>query len=79
MSIDQKFLPNRPKQLDFVAKSEPWCVYELEDGTIIRARLVMTKVTSNGEKAENGLPLYQLGFQQICDMTFPDEVIAAAK
>lgn len=78
-TIDQKFIPARPKQLDFVAKSEPWCVYELEDGTIVRARLMMTKVIDNGGKAENGLPNYQLAFQQICDTTFPDAIVDAAK
>ena len=73
MGIDQKFLPTKPRQVDFIAKSEPWCVYELEDGTVIRARLVMTKIIDDGKKTDDGQPIYQLGFQQICDTTFPEK------
>ena len=76
--IDQKFMPARPHQMDFIAKAEPWCVYELEDGTIVRARLVLTKIIDEGKKTENGFPVYQLAFQQICDTTFPDHIVAAA-
>jgi hypothetical protein len=31
-----------PKLLDFVAESEPWNVYRLENCTVIRAKIVMT-------------------------------------
>lgn len=71
--IDPKFMVARPQHVDFIAKSEPWCVYELEDGTIIRVRIVLTKIIDEGKKTDAGHPLYQLAFQQICDTTFPND------
>lgn len=77
--MSSQFLPTRAQQLAFVAKSEPWCEYELEDGTIVRARLIMTKIIDRGSKdQQTGLPLLELSWQQVLDVTFPDAVINAA-
>lgn len=61
-----------PKRLDFVAEREPWNVYVLENGVKIRARIVLTSVHDNGQFNDAGLPVYQLGFQQFCDVEFEE-------
>ena len=74
-----QFLPAKSKLLEFVAKQEPWCVYELEDGTIIRARLVITKIIATDQLDANGLPLFNLQFQQITDVTHTEAAVDAAR
>ncbi len=63
------------KRLEFVAEREPWNVYVLENGVKVRTRLVLMSVTDNGQRnAENGLPIYQLGFQQCVDLDFEEAI-----
>lgn len=59
--------------LNFVAEQEPWNVYRLEDGTIIRARLVMTRILKTDRLTDDGFPVYETRFQQIMDVT-PSEM-----
>lgn len=62
---------NQP--LNFVSDQEPWSIYTLEDGTVIRARLVLVKIQRRGnEYSPEGVPLYDCGFQQILDVTPSD-------
>jgi hypothetical protein len=63
------------KRLEFVAEREPWNVYVLENGVKVRTRLVLMSVTDNGQRdAANGLPIYQLGFQQCVDLEFEEAI-----
>lgn len=63
-----------PEPLNFVTEQEPWNIYRLEDGTIIRAKIVMTQVTlREGEKMPDGSPIYDLRWQHIVDVT-PSEI-----
>ena len=76
MAIDQKFMPqDSPKLLDFVSESEPWNVYRLENGTVIRAKIVMTRITDTGRFTPNGQPYYEMNSQHVIDATFPDHLV----
>lgn len=78
-STADKFKPSTPKLLEYVARSEPWCEYELEDGTVLRVRIMVTKIIDLGAFGPEGFPLYNIACQQVIDMTWPDAVQAAAE
>lgn len=63
-------LPKEP--LAFTAIQEPWSIYRLEDGTLIRVRPVLVKVINTGKMLENGKPELLFQFQQIMDVEPPD-------
>lgn len=65
--------------LNFVTDQEPWNVYRLEDGTVIRAKIVMTRVTiREGAVTDDGFPIYDLRWQHIVDVT-PSELSKVAR
>lgn len=77
--MESPFLPTGPKLLEFAAESEPWTQYRLENGAILRVRVIVTKVIDGGQRAPNGLPVYKVDMQQLMDMTFPDHMVAEAE
>lgn len=78
MSDLQKLFPKTKEPITFVPVQEPWTIYRLEDGTIIRARLMLVKVIETGKILENGQPERQCQFQQIMDVEPPETPDAAA-
>ena len=65
--------------LNFATEQEPWNVYRLEDGTVIRAKIVMTRVmVREGVKTDEGFPVYDLRWQHIVDVT-PSELSKIAR
>jgi len=78
MSIDQKFLPAGPKMIDYVAKTEPWAEYVMEDGSVLRVRAVVTKIVDTGQLAPDGMPLYQIQMAQLMDVTWSENTKAEA-
>lgn len=67
-----------PMPVEFVADSEPWCKYTLDDGTVLRIRVMLVKCQRDGVDSE-GKPKYGLQMQQVCDITPSDLAIASAK
>ncbi len=58
---------------NFVAEQEPWSVYRLEDGTVIRAKIVMSRVTlRENERTPEGYPVYDLKWTHIVDVCPPE-------
>lgn len=51
------------KELDFAAERENWNVYRLEDGTVVKMRIMLAAVKRDGSD-EKGEPKYQLSWQQ---------------
>ena len=74
MSIRDKVTAAGPSFLEFAADQEPWCQWTLENGTVIRARLMLVKVIDEGTIANDGAPRYQCQFQQVMDTTWPDHI-----
>jgi hypothetical protein len=46
------------RPIDYTAERESWNVYHLDDGTVLRAKLVITRIERVGTK-EDGCPLYK--------------------
>lgn len=60
------------EHLKFVAECEPWNIYRLEDGTLIKARIILTACIRGDQTGPEGEPIYQNKFQIIQDVEFPD-------
>lgn len=61
-----------PESLKFVAECEPWAIYRIEDGTLLKLRVVLTRVEKQDELGTDGKPVYLNKFQLIQDLEFPD-------
>lgn len=64
--------------VEFVADKEPWCQYTLDDGTVIKVRIMLTKAARDGIDGQ-GNPKYLLSFQQVCECMPSDLALASAK
>jgi hypothetical protein len=59
-------------QVPFAIQQEAWNVYRLEDGTEIRARIILVGVVrKEGEYHENGAPAYEIQAQQLTHVASP--------
>jgi len=59
--------------IDFVAESEPWNYYELEDKTIIKTRFILIKVVLEGVDEANN-PMYSFNSDIVMGALVPDEL-----
>ena len=60
--------------IDFVAESEPWNYYELEDKTIIKTRFILVNVVLEGVDEANN-PIYSFNSETIAGTLLPDELM----
>jgi len=52
--------------VDFEAKSEPWVMYELSDGSVLKVRTLVTGIMRlEGEHDAGGNPLYTVSTQVV--------------
>ena len=72
-----KFIP-QSNTLEFVADKEPWAQYTLENGAVIRIRVMLVRVANDGiwgrENGNCGLPKLNLGMQQVMDIEWPQDI-----
>lgn len=62
-------------RLKFEAANESWNEYRLEDGTLVRVRVIMVRaVRREGQFNEQGSPMYDLEMQQIVHVDAPPEI-----
>ena len=61
------------KEINFQPISEPWTEYELEDGTRLRLRLIMTMVSDRGQKDQKGRPTFDFEFQAVARVITKDK------
>ena len=73
-SLKERVMPPAPKFLTFVADQEPWTQYTLENGAVIRIRVMLVKVINEGKINPDGSPQYQLQCQQVMDITWPEDI-----
>ncbi len=60
----------------FRVGDEPWTEYLLEDGTVLRIRLVTSEVLRlDGEYDADGAPQYQAKTQAIVSVSAPDSLM----
>lgn len=54
--------------------SEPWAQYSLEDGTKVKAKIVLLDAVRLDKHNDQGEPIYQFQFQQILGIVAPDQL-----
>ena len=74
MGIQDKVMPSGNKFIEYAADKEPWAQYTLENGAILRLRVMVSKIIDTGQLAPDGAPLYNIQMQQVMDMTWPDDI-----
>ena len=62
------------RSIEFEPKNEPWAQYQLEDGSIMKVKVVLLDIIRLEEYAPTGEPLYQFSMQQITAVSVPDEL-----
>lgn len=67
------------KSLEFVADKEPWAQYTLDNGAVVRVRVMLVKATATDQFSPDGFPLIQLGCQQVIDVDWPADIAAEAE
>jgi hypothetical protein len=60
------------EEMDFKAVTEPWCVYQLEDGYTVKLRLVVTQVIKTAQKDGDGNPVYAVRSSNVMAVTPPE-------
>jgi hypothetical protein len=74
-TVQHQGRPAFGQSVEFTAKSESWQLYELEDGTQLKMKLVLLDVIRIvDEYNKNGDPIYQFAAQQIMGINVPDEL-----
>jgi len=63
------------QQIDVESSSESWNTYKLEDGTVLKMKVVLLDVVRlDNEYDKAGNPVYQFSAHQIVGITPPDEL-----
>jgi hypothetical protein len=63
------------EQLEFDSDKEPWTVYRLEDGTVLRLKSVLASVARLVDRYKpDGEPIYVLGIGGMPIMEIPPEL-----
>ncbi len=63
------------ERIDFKVQSEPWSIYELEDGTVLRLKNVLGHVARiTGKYKSDGDPIYVFGATGVAVTEVPDEL-----
>ena len=72
----------KAKELEFKTKSEEWNIYELEDGTILRAKLVAIKIargidpeTGDIFYLDSGEPIYNIRNTIVVTASVPEKLL----
>jgi len=60
--------------IDFVAESEPWNIYELEDKTVIKTRFILVNVVLDAVDEANN-PIYSFNSETVVGSKVPDELM----
>lgn len=63
------------EDLDFESVKEEWNEYKLEDGTVLKAKLVVSKVLRAKEYQESGEPIYTISSANVVRAKVPEELI----
>lgn len=73
-NLRDKVMPDSDKFIEYAADKEPWAQYTLENGAVIRIRVMVTNIIDTGNYNPDGSPWYNIKMQQVMDMTWPDDI-----
>jgi len=62
------------EQLNFDIEKENWNSYKTEDGSIIKLKVVVSKITRLSEYNELGEPIYVVNSTNLIDADVPDNL-----
>jgi len=63
------------EQLDFESEKEPWTVYKLEDGTVLKIRTILASASRLIDRYKpDGEPIYVLGLGSLPALEIPAEL-----
>jgi hypothetical protein len=63
------------QELEFETEKEPWTVYRLEDGAVLKLKQVLAKVARLTENFKpDGEPIYVMQFGSLTVVDVPDEL-----
>lgn len=67
MQVNGKEIKSR--ELDILTTKEVWNEYQLEDGSVLRLKVILNRVDkADTEKNPNGTPIYGWNFQVVSDL-----------
>jgi len=73
VKIGDKFVDG--EELEFKPKKEEWNIYEAEDGSIIKVKVVVSKIIRTNEKHPlRNDPIYSVSSQTIVDARVPEKL-----
>lgn len=76
---DQERIASIIREVEFKTEYEDWNIYELKDGTICRAKLVVTGVQRTKLYALDGDPIYNINSQVVSRFIVPPELRKTSK
>ena len=62
------------EKVDIKDSKEPWSEYQLEDGSVVRVRPVVSRVLKTEEFDSDGNPIYQLSVANVVFVDVPENV-----
>ena len=65
------------EEIDFDPLAEKWNEYRLSDGTLIKLKLVISRIVRIEEYNEQGEPIYIISSQNVLSTTVPPELMKA--
>lgn len=67
--------PGLSTPIGFAAEQEPMAIYQLEDGSLIKVKVVLMHVERlEGQYLPDGTPMYNCAFQQVLHVHAPPEL-----
>jgi len=69
--------PVEGEEIDFDPLAEKWNEYRLSDGTLIKLKLVISRIVRIEEYNEQGEPIYIISSQNVLSATVPPELMKA--
>lgn len=63
------------EELNFKTKQDDWSIYELEDGTIIKLRTIVTKIIRTEKwHAQRNDPIYSVASNNVIEAIVPEKL-----
>ena len=72
--MQAQFDPTRSDAIEFTVRNEPWVKYELEDGSLLFTRLVVTKIYKTNQYDAAGQPVYGWSTQSLFSTVCKKEI-----
>jgi len=67
--------PVEGEEIDFEPLAEKWNEYRLSDGSLVKLKLVISRIVRLGEYNEQGEPIYVISSQNVVSTTVPPELM----